>query len=333
MSMSIRCEGCGLEYAGAKGVGGLFAQPRSLTRPAYLRMLLEVKRFHLAAHEVVESGRDDLTLGGFLAQGGYSEYFIRHFMVPVVSCVWSTSQEAALQYPARYLFSFLDNHGMLAVTGSPQWRTVVGGSRSYVEKAVKGLTSVRLSTPVRSVHRGAEGVTVRDADDATESYSRVVVATHADTALQLLADPTPAEHDVLGAFGYSRNHTVLHTDDRLLPRAPRAHASWNYLMPSCATSSADVMVTYDMNRLQRLDTTTPYLVTLNAAERVGADHVVQAMDYEHPMYTLDSVAAQRRLPALNDGRTAFAGAYHGWGFHEDGCRSGVEAARSLGVEW
>jgi predicted NAD/FAD-binding protein len=333
MSMSIHCDGCGLEYAGAKGIGGLFAQPRSALRPAYLKMLAEVKRFHRAARRVIAAGSDDVTLGQFLTDGGYSPYFTQHFMVPVVSCVWSTAQDAALDYPARYLFSFLDNHGMLAVTGSPQWRTVVGGSRSYVEKAAKGLTSLRLATPVRSIHRDAGGVTVRDADDNIESYSGAVIATHADTALALLADPTGDQRQILGAFGYSRNHTALHTDDRLLASAERARASWNYLMPSCGTSSEDVVVSYDMNRLQRLETATPYVVTLNAAGRVAPDRVVDEMDYEHPVFTLASVAAQQRLPELSDGVLAFAGAYHGWGFHEDGCRSGVEAAHSLGVTW
>jgi uncharacterized protein len=333
MSMSVRCEGCGLEYAGAKGMRGLFAQPRSATRPAYLQMLVEVKRFHRAARRVLAAGRDELTLGKFLADGRYSAYFCQHFIVPLVACVWSTSQEAALAYPARYLFSFLDNHGMLAVTGSPQWRTVVGGSRTYVEKAAKELTSVRLATPVRAVHRDPQGATVRDADDGVERFTHVVIATHADTALGLLADPTVAEHAVLGAFGYSRNHTVLHTDERLLPRSRRAQASWNYLMPTCVTSSADVMVSYDMNRLQHLQTSTPYVVSLNASDRIDPARVVESMDYEHPIYTIESVTAQRRLAELNDGRTAFAGAYHGWGFHEDGCRSGVDAARSLGVDW
>jgi predicted NAD/FAD-binding protein len=333
MSMSIRCEGCGLEYAGAKGFGGLFAQLRSATRPAYLRMLLEVKRFHRSAQRVLDAGSDDLTLGRFLTDGGYSDYFVAHFIVPLVSCVWSTSQSAALDYPARYLFSFLDNHGMLSVTGSPQWRTVVGGSRSYVEKAVKGLTSVRLATAVRSIARSGDAVVVRDADGGAERYAHVVIATHADTALGLLAEPTEAERTVLGAFGYSRNPTVLHTGGSVLPRAPRARASWNYLLPSCATTSEDVVVSYDMNRLQQLATATPYVVSLNSADRVDPRDIVDTMDYEHPLYTLDSVGAQRWLPDLNDGVLAFAGAYHGWGFHEDGCRSGVEAARSLGVEW
>jgi uncharacterized protein len=333
MSMSVRCDGCGLEYAGAKGIGGIFASPRAATRPAYLRMLVEVKRFHRRAHNVLMGGDDTLTLGQFLVAGGFSPYFVQHFVVPLVACVWSTSQRAALGYPARYLFAFLDNHGMLSVTGSPQWRTVVGGSRTYVEKAAKELTSVRLGTPVRAIHRDAVGVSVRDADDILEPFSRVVVATHADTALRLLAEPTATEQAALGAFRYSRNHTVLHTDRRVLPRTTRARASWNYVTASCATSSADVMVSYDMNRLQHLETATPYVVSLNADDRIDRERIVATMDYEHPIYDVGSVSAQQLLPALNNGQIAFAGAYHGWGFHEDGCRSGVEAARSLGVDW
>jgi uncharacterized protein len=333
MSMSVRCEGCGLEYAGAKGVGGVLARPSSALRPAYVRMLVEVKRFHRAARGVLSAGSDELTLGRFLAEGRYSSYFCRHFIVPLVACVWSTSQEAALGYPARYLFSFLDNHGMLTVSGSPQWRTVVGGSDTYVQKAVKELTSVRLATAVRSIHRDPDGVEVRDEDDAVERFAGVVVATHADTALQLLAQADPLEKAVLGAFAYSRNHTVLHTDPRLLPRAGRARAAWNYLMPSCSSASSEVMVSYDMNRLQRLRTATRYVVSLNTGDRVDPARVVAEMDYEHPIYDVGAVRAQRQLPQLNKDRTAFAGAYHGWGFHEDGCRAGVEAARSLGVEW
>ena len=311
MSMSIRCDGCGLEYAGGKGAAALFAQPRSVARPAYLRMLVEVKKFHRQARQVLASGDDDLTLGQFLTDGGYSSYFIQHFMVPFVSCVWSTSQEEALKYPACYLFVFLDNHGALSVSGSHQWRTVVGGSRTYVERAAKLLSSVRLTTPVRAITRHANGVTVHDADDGAEEYAHVVVATHADTALSLLAEPTRQERRALSAFGYSRNEAVLHTDTGLLPRAPRARAAWNYLMPGCTTTTGDVVVSYDMNRLQRLPTSTPFVVSLNAADRIDASRTIARMTYDHPIFTLDSVAAQRRFPALNDGRLAFAGAYQG----------------------
>jgi predicted NAD/FAD-binding protein len=333
MSMSIRCEGCGLEYAGARGAGGLFAQPRQAWTPSFLRMLTEVKRFHRHARRVMRDGTDDLTLQDFLTVGGYSRYFVAHFMVPVVSAVWSAAPTVALRYPARYLFTFLANHGMLTVFGSHPWRTVVGGSRSYVDRAVKHLTAVHVSTPVRAVTRSANAVLVRDEADEVHSVDRVVVATHADTALSLLGDATDDERSVLGAFGYSRNETVLHTDPTLLPAASRARASWNYLLPSCHSEPERVVVSYDMNRLQSLPTATPHVVTLNATDRIDAGRVIARMVYEHPVYTRASVAAQRRLPAISSGRTAFAGAYHGWGFHEDGCRSGVAAAAAFGVTW
>jgi uncharacterized protein len=333
MSMSIRCEGCGLEYAGARGLTGLFAQPRSAANPAYLRMLIEVRRFHRRARNVLTQASDELTLGDFLLSGGFSDYFAAHFMVPIVASVWSASPSTALTYPARYLFAFLDNHGMLSITGSPAWRTVTGGSRTYVEKAVKHLSTVVTATPVRAVVRHTDGVEIRDDSDQATVFDRVVVATHADTALRLLADPTSRERATLGAFGYSRNETWLHTDDRLLPAAPAARASWNYLLPSCHAGADRVLVSYDMNRLQALAARTPHLVTLNATDRIDPDRVLARMTYEHPIYTTRSVAAQRQLPELNDGTIAFAGAYHGWGFHEDGCRAGVAAAQSLGVAW
>jgi len=333
MSMSIRCEGCGLEYAGARGLTGVFARPRSAVNTAYLRMLIEVRRFHRRARNVLTQASDQLTLGDFLLAAGFSDYFVAHFMVPMVSSVWSASPQTALSYPARYLFAFLDNHGMLSITGSPAWRTVTGGSRTYVVKAVKHLSAVATATPVRVVVRHTDGVEIRDDSDQATVFDRVVVATHADTALRLLADPTPQERATLGAFGYSRNETWLHTDDRLLPAAAGARASWNYLLPSCHAGADRVLVSYDMNRLQALPTPTPHLVTLNATDRIDPDRVLARMSYEHPIYTKRSVAAQRHLPKLNDGTVAFAGAYHGWGFHEDGCRSGVAAAQSLGVNW
>lgn len=333
MSMSVRCDGCGLEYAGARGLGGLFAQGRSMRSPAFLRMLIEVKRFHRHAQRVMDTGSDVLTLHDFLAVGGYSRYFVAHFVVPVVSAVWSAAPGVALRYPARYLFTFLANHGMLTVFGSPTWRTVVGGSRGYVERAVKHLTAVHVATPVRNVTRNGALVQVRDDADELRTFHRVVIATHADTALSLLIDPTLEEQTALGAFAYSSNDTLLHTDPRLLPTATRARASWNYLLPDCEADTDRVLVSYDMNRLQSLPTATTHVVTLNATDRIAEDTVIARMRYEHPIYTPDSVNAQRLLPALNDGRTAFAGAYHGWGFHEDGCRAGVEAAASMGVVW
>jgi predicted NAD/FAD-binding protein len=335
MSMSVRCDGCGLEYAGARGPRGLFPTGANLARPAYLRMLAEVTRFHRQAHRVLAepAGTDLTTLGEFLAAGRYSRYFTEHFMLPVVSSVWSAGEAVSLQYPARYLFTFLAHHGLLAVSGSPRWRTVVGGSRSYVERAVKNLTAVQVGTPVRTVERTSAGVAVRDHADAVHLVDRAVVATHPDQALALLAAPTDDERAVLGAFRYSRNETLLHSDTSVLPTRPRARASWNYLKRSCATTDAPVLVSYDMNRLQRLAEPDDYVVTLGGADRVDPATVIARMSYEHPVYTPESVAAQARLPGLNDATLAFAGAYHGWGFHEDGCAAGVRAAAALGVRW
>ena len=334
MSMSISCDGCGLQYAGAKGLRGLFAQRRNVVRTRYLRMLAEVKRFHRHAKRLLEApDAGDVTIGSFLAIGGYTAYFVDHFVLPLVSTVWSADRADTLRYPARYLFEFLRNHGMLSVQNSPTWRTVAGGSREYVERAAKQLTAVHLSTPVRSVLRTARGVEIRDDADTRHRVDKVVLATHADQALRLLAAPTAAEREMLGAFRYSVNEAWLHTDTGVLPTLPDARAGWNYRAPTCGAPTGAVQVSYDMNRLMRLDEPTGYVVTLNPGEGPEKASVVARMSYEHPVYTPESVAAQRRLPELNDGVLAYAGAYHGWGFHEDGCSSGARAAESLGVSW
>ncbi|WP_043732783.1 NAD(P)/FAD-dependent oxidoreductase [Streptomyces zinciresistens] len=334
MSMSVRCDGCRLEYAGARGLRGLLAQPRNTLRGPYLRMLTEVPRFHRAARRLLATGADDtLKLGAFLDRAGFSPYFRAHFMIPVVSAVWSCDAETALEYPAAYLFRFLHHHGMLSVRRSTVWRTVTGGSGTYVDRIAADLHEVRVGVSVRSLLRYSNGVDVTADDGTIASYNHVVVATHPDQALQLLTDANPEEKEVLGAFRYSRNATLLHTDTSLLPRASGARASWNYLMPDCRAGADRVRVSYDMNRLQRLDASQTHVVTLGGQDRVDPARVLASMTYEHPVYTPESVAAQRRLPGLNTSVTAFAGAYHGWGFHEDGCRSGVEAAAALGVRW
>jgi predicted NAD/FAD-binding protein len=340
MSMSIRCGGCGLEYAGGQHLAGLFPSVRNLRNPRYLYLLSEITRFHrraraLLAEPVIDVGRPvpEDTLTQFLDRGRFSQYFRSHFAAPMVSAVWSCSPDVAGEYPARYLFRFLANHGMLSVSGSPQWRTVVGGSARYVERAAKQLTAVQTSTPVRSVRRLADGVELIDDGAQPLSFDAAVIATHPAQALRMLAEPTAAEREILSALTYSVNPTVLHTDESVLPRATRAQASWNYYLPSCRARADSVRVSYDMNRLQRLNTETRYVVSLNDDGAVDPGTVIARMVYEHPIFTSASVAAQTRLPELRDGRIAFAGAYHGWGFHEDGCRSGVEAAASLGVTW
>jgi predicted NAD/FAD-binding protein len=336
MSMSIACSGCGLEYAGGRGLSGLLPSARTVSNPRYLRMLTQVRRFHRRAQQLLDVDHDARTLSQFLRDNGFGPYFERHFVTPLVSAVWSTAPSRTGEYPARYLFSFLQNHGMLQVTGSPVWYTVVGGSARYVERVAKNLSAVQTSTPVRSVRRAGAGVEVRAEDDSAEYYDGVVLATHPHQALAMLDEPTPQQRELLGGIGYTVNPTLLHTDVSVLPTARRAQASWNYVMDSCDARPETVQVSYNMNRLQRLDelgARRTYVVTLNGERHVDPATVIDRMSYEHPVYTTDSVAARTRLPALNDGVLAFAGAYHGWGFHEDGARSGVDAATSLGAGW
>lgn len=352
MSMSVRCDGCGLEYAGARAKGrGILPRPSTLLRGRYLLMLLEVLRFYGRARALlaeansaavgVQAGaaaRPEPTLGEFLQREKFSSYFISHFMTPVVSAVWSCDPSTALAYPARYLFTFLGQHGLLGVTGSPQWRTVTGGSRSYVDKLAAALPDIRLSSPVTVVRRHPEGVeltTQRGTGTVTENFDAVVIATHPEQALRLLRDASPAEEKALGGMPYSVNHTVFHRDAGVLPASDNAKASWNYRLPSCEARPDKVLVSYDMTRLQRLEPGDGgrYIVSLGESELIADGTVLDRMVYEHPQYTPESVRAQQQILELGDSRLAFAGAYHGWGFHEDGALSGVRAAARLGREW
>lgn len=365
MSLSVSDAATGLEYAGALGPRGLFAQRSSLRSLEHWRMLLEIPRFHRLAKALLAAGAsssaaattrgssvrsggessgsatissldtpataDDRTLRDFLDDGGFSPGFVRHFMEPLVAAVWSCDPVTSLDYPARYLFTFLEHHGMLGVFGSPEWRTVAGGSATYVAAVAAGLQEVRLETKVTSVREIADGVEVTDGSGATTRFDAVVVATHPSHALAMLESPTDLQREVLSALRYSSNPALLHTDTSLLPDAPGARASWNFHRP--ASGSGGVTVTYDLTRLQRLPTDTHYLVTLGGEDLVDPASVIDRMEYEHPLYTPASVAASRRLPEINTARIAFAGAYHGWGFHEDGARSGLAAATHLGLPW
>jgi predicted NAD/FAD-binding protein len=334
MSMSVRDDrvgATGLEYAGARGIGGLFPSPSNLVRPRYLLMLAEVKRFHREATRSLdgEAARDE-TLGSFVERHGFSAYFVAHFVTPLVAAVWSCAPRDAMSYPARYLFVFLAHHGMLSVFGSPTWRTVVGGSATYVQAIAKVIHEVAAGAPVHSVKRVPDGVQISAGDAAPRRFDAAVIATHPNQALLLLAKPTAAQRTALGAIRYSTNHAQLHTDVSVLPRRPRARASWNYL----ATPDADnALVTYDITRLMRLSGPERYLVTLGGRDHVDPAAVIAEMTYDHPLYTPESVAAQALLPSIDDDRMTFAGAYHGWGFHEDGAASGLRAAQRLGAEW
>ncbi|MDG4665776.1 FAD-dependent oxidoreductase [Mycobacterium sp. 236(2023)] len=331
MSMSVRDDASALEYAGARGFRGLFPTWRSASRPRYLQMLVEVKRFHRAATELLRLPDDNSeTLGDFLQRHDFSRYFTEHFMAPLVAAVWSCPPGDAMRYPARYLFVFLEHHGMLSVFGSPTWRTVTGGSATYVDAIVGRLDDVRAGSPVTAVRRVPDGVEVTQLGCAAEVFDAAVIATHPDQALLMLAEPTTAERAVLGAIPYSVNHAQLHTDESVLPRHPRARASWNYLMTG---DDNRVVVSYDISRLMRLSGPRTFVVTLGGRGVVDPACVVAEMTYSHPMYTPESVAAQQLLPTLNDDRIVYAGAYHGWGFHEDGAASGLRAAQHLGADW
>lgn len=332
MSLSVSDQGSGVEFAGALGARGLFPTFSALRSPAHWRMLASIPRFHRQARALLaEPEGADQTLRSFLDEGGFSDHFVRHFMEPMVAAVWSCDPETSLEYPARYLFTFLEHHGMLGIFGSPEWRTVTGGSGTYVEAVASHLQSVRTGTKVTSVRELDNGVEVTDGNGRVHTFDAIVIATHPSHALTMLESPSIARTEVLGALPYSANTALLHTDTSLLPEAPNARSSWNFQRP--ATPTGQVTVTYDLTRLQRLPTDTHYLVTLGGEHLVDPSTVIERMEYEHPLYTPSSVAAQQRLPEIDSDRVAFAGAYHGWGFHEDGARSGLAAATRLGLTW
>ncbi|MEO8828068.1 FAD-dependent oxidoreductase [Lapillicoccus sp.] len=347
MSMSIRDDDAGLEYAGARGLRGLFPVARNLRNRDYLRMLGEVRRFHAQARKLLaakpEGAAENLpdhdpaaveTVRDFVGRGGFSDYFQTYFLAPLVAAVWSCDPAVALDYPARYLFTFLDHHGMLTVFGSPTWRTVTSGSARYVERVAAGIQDIRLGHRVTSVTEATDGVHVIGGSGATETFDAVVLAAHPHQSLAMLANPTELQSEVLGAIHYSPNVAQLHTDESVLPRSSAARASWNYWRRPGGDEHASVLVSYDISRLMRLDVTDRrFIVTLGGEDRVDPSTVIDTMHYEHPLYTPESVAAQARLPQIITTRVAFAGAYHGWGFHEDGAKSGLVAAQHLGVDW
>ena len=331
MSFSVSNERTGLEYSAAT-LDTLFCQRRNLASPRFLGMLRDLARFYrLAPSLLVESG-DGPTLGEFLLRHRFGGAFRDDHLVPMTSALWSAPSSQALEFPARHLAEFMANHAMLRITGRPQWRVVRGGSRSYVDAmASRWRVEARIGARVHRVLRTAAGVDV-DAHGATERYDQVVLACHSDQALGLLGDPSEREQDVLGAIGYQANDAVLHTDARLLPRHRKAWAAWNAHVPREGDGSC--AVSYCMNLLQGLDAPVPFVVSLNRTADIDPARVLRRMRYHHPVFTHAAVAAQRRKSEIQgQRRTWFAGAYWGWGFHEDGMRSAVEIAHALGVRW
>ena len=334
MSLSVSDAGTGVEYAGALGARGLFAQRSSLRSRDHWRMLLEIPRFHRRARAVLanDSDESDQTLRDFLDEGGFTPGFVRHFMEPLVAAVWSCDPATSLDYPARYLFTFLEHHGMLGVFGSPEWRTVTGGSGTYVAAVAAQLDDVRLETKVTSVREVPDGSRdhrrQRRHDDLRRRRDRHAPRPGARRCSR--RPPTSSASSCRRCPTAATRRSCTPTP-RCCPAPVDARASWNFFRPADQTGA--VTVTYDLTRLQRLPTDTHYLVTLGGEDLVDPATVIDRMEYEHPLYTPESVAASRRLPEINTERIAFAGAYHGWGFHEDGARSGLAAATHLGLPW
>jgi predicted NAD/FAD-binding protein len=331
MSFSVSDERGEFEYNGASA-NGLFARRSSLVRPSFHRMIRDLLRFNREAPALIGLNGSGPTLLDFLDEGGYSREFVERLIVPQASAVWSTDPRDLRGFPASLLAEFFDNHGMFGFTGRPDWRAVVGGSSRYVETLTAPMCDrLRLSTPVTRIERHADRVEVTPERGGPESFDEVVVAAHSDQALAMLADPSPAEAEVLGAIAYQPNDVVLHTDASLLPRRRRAWASWNFRIQD---EPADrTTVTYHMNRLQSLDSEQHLCVTLNRTEAIDPELVIGARELSHPVFTHAALAAQRRWGELSGvRRTHYCGAYWGYGFHEDGVQSGLRVCERFGAK-
>lgn len=331
MSFSVHSERTGLEY-NAGTLNGLFCQRRNLLRPRFYRMVADILRFYRESPALLQGDAQGPALGDYLREHRYSPMFIDEHLIPMASALWSSPSDRVLQFPARYLVQFMANHHMLSASTRPTWRVVKGGSSAYI-RALESRWRVeaRLSSAVQSVRRVEGGVEITTPHYA-ETFDQAVLACHSDQALKLLEAPSEREREVLGAIRYQPNETVLHTDARLLPKNPRAWAAWNAHIP--AEPSADCTVSYCMNLLQGLSSREPFVVTLNRTAAIDPAKIIARMRYAHPEYTHASVAAQARRGEINGvDRIWYAGAYWGWGFHEDGIRSAIDVVRALGVHW
>jgi predicted NAD/FAD-binding protein len=329
MSFSVQCELTGLEYCPST-LNSLFAQRRNFFRPSFYRMLLEVFRFRREAQEILHSKDYETTLGGYLAEKRYSRPFINHFIIPMGAAIWSADPKKFKEFPAHSFVQFFNNHGFLKVKDQPQWQVIKGGSRSYVEPLTRPYREkVRLNCPVESIKRHPDHVEVIPRHGDPERFDQVIIATHSDQALAMLADPIDAEKEILESIPYQENVTTLHTDSSLLPKRKAAWASWNYLIPQ--EELGRVAVTYYMNMLQSLTSPIDFCVTLNRPEIIDQSKIIREFIYHHPVYTPQGLMAQKRRQEINGvNRTYFCGAYWGYGFHEDGVNSALAVCEHFG---
>ncbi|MBA2673290.1 FAD-dependent oxidoreductase [Ramlibacter sp.] len=334
MSFSVQVPGAfgnrPLEWSGSS-LDTVFCQRGNLLRPRFLRMLRDLLRFNRLCTLLAESGAElplRESLADFLARERFGAEFRDWYLLPMAACIWSCPAAQMLRFPVGTLIRFCHNHGLLQVTGRPQWYTVRGGSRRYVDAIVAGLPDVRAGTPVRRIWRGAQGVTLAT-DRGSEYFDRVVLAAHSDQALAMLADAEPDEATVLSAIGYQTNRAVLHTDAGMLPANQRAWAAWNYESAPPGRRGL-VCLHYLINRLQPLPWQRPVIVSLNPVRPIAPQHVLAEFDYAHPVFDAAAMQAQAQLEGLQGRRhTWFCGAWTGYGFHEDGLVSGQAAARQL----
>lgn len=325
MSFSLRCETSGLEYNGTT-LNSLFAQRRNLARPSFLRMIADILRFNREARLFLAHGDDTSSIASYLAERHYSRSFTDYYILPMARSLWSAPADAVLDLPARFCIDFFDRHGFLTVNDRPRWLVVRGGSREYVRHLLRasGRAVLKLNSPITTIHRAQQKLSVSTRTGVTETFDAIFLACHADQALAMLADPTSAERAVLGAFPYAQNEAIVHTDESVLPRSPRARAAWNY--HRLADRQDPVAITYDMNILQSLAAQTRFLVTLNHARAIDANRILRRINYAHPVYLPAGVAAQRRHREINGVHgTYYCGAYWGCGFHEDGVVSARNA--------
>ncbi len=331
MSFSLSNRRSGLEY-NATSLDGLFCQRRNLVSPRFVGMVRDILRFYREAPALLERTDNGPSIADYLDEQRYGAAFRDDHLVPMASALWSSPSQAIMNSPAKYLVQFMANHRMMQANGRPQWRVVKGGSREYV-RALRKVWNVgeRVDSAVTHVRRQADHVEVATAA-GSERFDHAVMASHSDQALALLDDATEAERDVLGAITYQENDTVLHTDATQLPAKRKAWAAWNAIVPR--EPGEQCTVSYCMNLLQSLDCAEPIVVTLNRTAHIDPARIIRRMRYHHPLYSHASVAAQTRKGEIQgQRRTWFAGAYWGWGFHEDGMRSAVDVARGLGVRW